>query len=334
MTFEAILKDLQNKIYKPIYLLSGDEPYYIDVITEYIEKNVLTDSEKSFNQTIVYGRDVNANDIINYCKRYPMMANNQVVIIKEAQDLDDFDKLLPYFENPLNSTLLVINYRYKKFDSRKKIAKIANKIGATLVTVKLYDNQIPKAIEGVCNELNIKIEPKAVGLLAEYLGSNLSKIRKEIEKLKVSIERKSDTITSNDVEKNIGISKEYNIFEIQKMLGKKDILKTNKAAIYLGNNTKGFNHPIPAMGNLFNFFQKVFTYHLLKDKSKNNVASKLGVNPFFVQDYQTAARNYHPRKIVEIFSLLREYDLKAKGVNATALQPIDLWKELFYKIMH
>ena len=159
-------------------------------------------------------------------------------------------------------------------------------------------------------------------------------LRKEVEKLKVSIEQKSDTITSTDVEKNIGISKDYNIFEIQKMLGKKDVLKVNKAAIYLANNAKGFNHPIPAIGNLFNFFQKVFTYHLLKDKSKNNVASKLGINPFFVADFQVAAKYYHPRKIVEIFSLLREFDLKAKGVNANTIQPIDLWKELFYKIMH
>jgi len=334
MTFEAILKDLKNKIYKPIYLLSGEEPYYIDIITEYIANNVLTDSEKAFNQTIVYGKDVRANDIINLCKRYPMMANNQVVIIKEAQDLEDFDKLLPYFENPLNSTLLVINYRYKKYDSRKKIAKIADKIGATLVTKKLYDNQLPKAIESICQELNIKIEPKATVLLAEYLGSNLTKIRKEVEKLKISIKGKSDIISSNDVEKNIGISKDYNVFEVQKMLAKKDVLRVNKAAIYLGNNSKGFNHPIPVIGNLFKFFRLTFSYHLLKDKSKSNAASKLGVNPFFLTDYQTAARNYTPRKIVQIFSLLREYDLKAKGVNANAIEPVELYKELFFKIMH
>ena len=334
MTFEAILKDLKNKIYKPIYLLSGEEPYYIDIITEYIANNVLTESEKAFNQTIVYGKDVKANDIINLCKRYPMMANNQVVIIKEAQDLEDFDELLPYIENPLNSTLLVINYRYKKYDSRKKIAKTADKIGVSLVTKKLYDSQLPKAINDICQEFNIKIEPKATALLAEYLGANLTKIRKEVEKLKIAIKGISDTITSNDVEKNIGISKDYNVFEVQKMLAKKDVLRVNKAATYLGNNSKGFNHPIPVIGNLFNFFRLVFSYHLLKDKSKSNVASKLGINPYFLTDYLTAARNYHPRKIVEIFSLLREYDLKAKGVNANAIEPIDLYKELFFKIMH
>lgn len=334
MTFEAILKDLKNKIYKPVYLLSGDEPYYIDVITEYITNNVLTESEKAFNLTTVYGKDVEAIDIINLCKRYPMMANNQVVIIKEAQDLGDFENLLSYFENPLNSTLLVINFKYKKIDARKKAVKVANKIGASLVTKKLYDNQVPKAIENICDEYNVKIEPKATALMAEYLGADLSKIRKEVEKLKVGLSTENNLITSSDIEQKIGISKDYNIFELQNMIGRKDILKVNKVAIYLGNNPKGFNHPIPIIGSLFNFFQKVFSYHLLKDKSTNNVASKLGLNPYFIKDFQTAARNYAPRKIVVIFSLLREYDLKAKGVNANAITPINLYKELFFKIMH
>jgi DNA polymerase-3 subunit delta len=334
MTFEEIIKDLKNKIYKPFYLLTGEEPYYIDVITEYIAKNVLTEEEKSFNQTLIYGKDTNARDVINLCKRYNMMANNQVVILKEDQDLSNFDDLLPYFENPLNSTILVINYKYKKLDSRKKVYKTAEKNGITLNTKKIYDNQVPQWIEKMANELNINIEAKATILLTEFIGADLTKIRKELEKLKVSIEGKSNIITTKDIENNIGVSREFNIFELSKAFGKKDILTVNKIAIYYGNNSKQY-HPILIIGLLFDlFFQKLFIYHLLKDKSQYNVAAKLGVSPAFVKDYEIAAKNYSPQKIVEIFSLLRQFDLKAKGVDANAIEPIDLYKELFFRILH
>jgi len=334
MTFEAIMKDLKNGIYKPVYFLHGEESYFIDIITNYILDNVLQEHEKAFNQTIVYGLKAKAVDIISACRRFPMMSNYQVVVLKEAQNCSDISALLPYIENPLKSTIFVINYKHKTYDTRRKLYKTIDKKGVTLTAKKIWPNQVGKWINFICKEQNVKIDPKAVALLGEYLGEDLSKIHSEVQKLKTAIEGKSDTISVEDVEKNIGISKEYSVFELYKALATRDVLKANKIINYMGKNPKDFNHPIPVIRNLFSFYQKVFTYHLLKDKSKNNAASALGVSPFMLGDYTMAARNFSPKKIVKIFSILREYDLKAKGLGAVNLQAADLYKELLFKILH
>ncbi len=334
MTFEAIMKDLKNGIYKPVYFLHGDESYFIDKITDYILNNVLQEHEKAFNQTVLYGLKTKAIDLINSCKRFPMMANYQVIVLKEAQNCSDITKLQPYIENPQKSTILVINYKHKTYDTRRKLYKLIDKNGVTLTSKKIWPNQLQKWINFIVAENNVKIEPKATVLLAEYLGEDLSKIDNEVKKLKTAIEGKHDTITVDDVEKNIGISKEYSVFELYKALAIRDVLKANKIINFMGKNPKDFNHPIPVISNLFRFYKNVFTYHLLKDKSKNNAAAALGVSPFMLQDYVTASRNFTAKKIVQIFSVLREYDLKAKGLGANNLPALDLYKEMLFKILH
>ncbi len=334
MTFEQVLSDLKNKIYKPIYLFTGNEPYYGDVITEYISQNILTDSEKAFNQTIIYGKDSKVNDVADLCRRFPMMANNQVVILKEAQDLRDFSEFLDYFLNPLASTIFVINYKYKTLKKNTKVYKAIAKNGVVIEGKKLYDNEMPKWINNFIAEKNKKIEPKATHLLVEYLGTNLSKMASELNKLLVAIEGKSDTIIVDNVTENIGISKDYNIFDFNDALGEKDILKANTIVNYMGQNQK--ETPIQmVIPSIFSFFHKVLSYKLLKDKSQRNIFTTLGTGSnFIVNKYRKAANNYDNKKIVEIISILREYDLKTKGVGANNIANHDLLKELTFRILH
>jgi DNA polymerase-3 subunit delta len=334
MEYLQVLKDLKNKIYKPIYLFTGDEPYYGDIITDYISKNVLTDSEKAFNQTVIYGKDSKVNDVADLCRRFPMMSNNQVIILKEAQDLKDFGFLLEYVANPLKSTIFVINYKYKTLKKNTKIYKAIAKNGTVLESKKLYDNEIPNWINKFVLEKNKKIDPKAAHLLAEYLGTSLSKIASELNKLLVSIEGKSDLITTNDVSENIGISKDYNVFNLNDALGNKDILMANKIVNYMGQNQK--ENPIQMIiPSMFSFFQKVLSYKLLKDKSQRNVFVTLGTGSnFIVNKYKMAANKYDNAKLVQIISFLREYDLKTKGVGANNISNHDLLKELTFKILH
>ncbi|MEZ5198968.1 MAG: DNA polymerase III subunit delta [Bacteroidales bacterium] len=332
MKYEQILNDLKNKIYYPVYFLAGEEPYYIDVISDYIEENVLTDIEKEFNQTIIYGRDTDVIAVISQAKRYPMMANHQVLIIKEAQDIQKIEELAPYIENPLDSTLLVINYKYKKIDKRKTFFKQLDKKGVFFESPKLYDNKVGAWINNYVKEKGYSITPKASAMLTEFLGTNLSKIVNEVSKLLINIPDHA-TISDELVEKNIGISKDYNFFEFQNAVGSKNVFKANQIAIYFGANPKE-NPIVRTITMLFSFFLKLLIFHQLQDKSRNNVASALSVSPFFVQDYQAAARNYNVRKLNYIISLLREYDLKSKGVNNNSSSEGELLKELLFKIMH
>lgn len=332
MTFEQILSDLKNKIYYPVYFLGGEESYYIDTISDFIEKNVLEEAERDFNQTIVYGRDTNPLEIISLAKRYPMMASHQVVIVKEAQNIQKIEELESYLQNPLDSTVLVINYKYKKIDKRKSFFKNIGKKGVLFESKKIYDNKIPAWIVNYLQPLGYTITPKASAMLAEFLGSNLSKIVNEINKLVLNIPGKTEI---NDVliEQNIGISKDFNIFELQNAIGSKNISKANQIVNYFAANPKE-NPIVKTVPILFGFFSKLLIYHQLKDKSKNNVASALSVNPFFVKDYQVAARNYSYPKLKGIISLLREYDMKGKGVNNISTSDGELQKELMFKILH
>jgi DNA polymerase-3 subunit delta len=333
MTFEKILRDLKNKNYSPVYFLTGDEPYYIDQITNYITDNILSDSEKTFNQVILYGKDTDIPEIINSAKRFPMMSKYQVVVVREAQNLDNIDDLTYYTDHPLKSTILVINYKYNKLDKRLKLYKSVNDNGIFFESKKLYENKVGEWIYSFLDDRGYKIEPSASALLIEYLGNDLSKIANELEKLIISLDDRVKTINPTVIENNIGISKDFNNFELQKALIEKDSLKANRIINYFDKNQK--NNPITlTITSLYYFFTRILSYHSLKDKSSKKVASVLKISPFFVSEYQAAARVYSPGKVEQVISILREYDLKSKGVGNLTSSPGDLLKELIYKILH
>jgi DNA polymerase-3 subunit delta len=333
MTFEEILKQLKEKIYRPIYFLMGEEPYFIDRITEQIAAHVLKEEEKTFNQIILYGKDTDVPTIINTARRFPMMASHQVVIVREAQHLDKIEDLIHYAEHPLASTLLVINYKYKKLDKRKKLYKALEKNGILFESKRLYEDKIPPWINAYLNKRAKRIEPKAAMILTEYLGNDLGKISNELEKLIIVLKADQDIITAEDIERNVGISKDFNNFELNNALAQRNVLKANRIARYFSANQK--NYPLAlTIPTLYGFFSKVLRYHFLSDKSTRNVASAIGVQPFFVREYEIAARNYNIAKTVQIISLLREYDLKSKGFGNVSVGPGDLLKELIYKIIH
>jgi DNA polymerase-3 subunit delta len=338
MSAEDILKDLKNRKFKPLYLLHGDEPYYIDLVGNYVEHKLLSEAEKGFNQTVFYGKDTEIMTVLGAAKRYPMMADYQVVMVKEAQDMkwgkDDDDKksvnpLLNYLENPLPSTILVFCYKYGKFDKRKKTYKAIEKNGVIFESAPLYDNKVPGWIESFVIAKGYRINQQATFMLSEYLGNDLSKIANELEKLMLNINAGQE-ITLELMQNNIGISKEYNIFELQAALGKKDVFKVNQIVNYFEANPKA-NPIVLVLGNLNNFFSKVLAFHYVKDRS--NLARELGVNPYFVKDYEKAAHSYDYGKTMQIIGYLREYDLKSKGVDSNA-EDGALLKELMFKILH
>ena len=328
-----IVSDIKQGNIKPIYFLMGEEPYYIDKISEYIEKNVLSEEEKGFNQMVLYGRDVSIEDIVSNAKRFPMMSERQVLIVKEAQDLSrTIENLVNYVENPQPSTVLVVCYKYKTLDKRKKLSKVIDKKGLLFESKKLYENQVGDWIQRMLSKKEYQIEPKAALMLVEFLGTDLSKINNELEKLMIVLP-KSTTITAIHIEENIGISKDFNNFELRKAVGEKHIVKANQIIKYFGQNPRS-NPLVMTISLLNSFFTQLLIYHGLKDKSKGNVAKALRINPFFVSDYQKAATNYPMRKVSQIISMLRDADLKSKGVGAQNLATEDILKELLYKVMH
>lgn len=340
MTAAEIIKDLKARKFKPVYLLHGDEPYFIDEVSNYIERHVLPDAEKGFNQTVLYGKDTDIMAVLNAAKRYPMMADYQVVMVKEAQDLkwgkDDDDKksinpLLNYLDSPLPSTILVFCYKYGKFDKRKKTYKAIEKNGLIFESGSLYDNKIPGWIEGYVAARNYKLSGQASAMLAEYLGNDLSKIANELDKLMLNI-AEGQEISIKSIHDNIGISKEYNVFELQSALAKKDVVKANQIINYFEANPKA-NPIVVLMANLYSYFSKVLQIHYLKDKSQQAIAKEIGVNPYFVKDYEQAVRSFDYGKTMHIISLLREYDLKSKGVDSASSHG-ELMKEMLFKILH
>ena len=328
-----IVNDIKAGKIKPIYFLMGEEPYYIDRLSDYIENNVLTEEEKGFNQTVLYGRDVTVEDIVSAAKRYPMMAERQVIIVKEAQDLaKTIDKFESYASDPVPTTVLVLCYKYKTLDKRKKVTKLFEKSGLVFESKKLYDNQVGQWITRVLQAKKYSIEPKASAMLVEFLGTNLEKINNELEKLQIILPVGS-TISANHIEENIGFSKDFNIFELRKAIGEKNQLKSYKIAQYFSENPK--DHPlVMTTGMLFSFFVQLLQYHGLKDKNPKNVAAVLKVNPFFLKDYDVALRNYPMKKVSKIVTLLREIDVKSKGVGANALPQHELLKEMLVGIFN
>jgi len=333
MDFDQILTDLKNKNYKPVYFLMGEESYFIDEITDYISNNTLNETEKVFNQLMMYGKDIDAISIIEASRRFPMMANNQVVIVKEAQNIKNIEELVHYTEKPLKSTILVVNYKYKTLDKRKKLYNSIEKHGGVVFNAeKLYEDKIPGWISKYLTKRRFEITPEAGLLLTEYLGNDLGKIVNELNKLLISITANTK-ITPDIIEKNIGVSKDYNNFELQKALVARNVLKANKIIDYFDKNPKE-NPLIVTVSLLFSFFSKIFMYHFLKDKSKGAVAGALKINPYFVTEYETAARRFPPAKLVEIISALRETDVKSKGVGNSSASDHDLLRELVFKILH
>ncbi|MBT3741781.1 DNA polymerase III subunit delta [Polaribacter sp.] len=327
-----IVSEIKKGNIKPIYFLMGEEPYYIDKISDFIEENILDEAEKGFNQQVMYGRDSSIEDIVSSAKRYPMMAERQVLIVKEAQDLSrSIEKLVSYAENPQPTTVLVLNYKYKKLDKRKKLHKAIAKSGLIYESKKLYENQVSDWIRRVLSGKKYQIELKAAQMLVEFLGTDLSKISNELDKLMLILPKET-IIDDKHIEDNIGISKDFNNFELRKAVGEKNIVKSNRIINYFAENPK--NNPLVMTISLLNsFFTQLLLFHGLQDKSKSSVAKTLGVNPYFVDEYFLAARNYPMRKVAQVIAFLREADIKSKGVGAHQSHK-DILKELLFKILH
>ncbi len=333
ITYEDIISDLRKRIFKPVYFLAGDEPYYIDLITDFIEEKVLTDSEKAFNQLIIYGEDTTVNDVIETARRFPMMASHQVIIVKEAQSIRNIEDLIFYLEKPLLSTILVLNYKYKTVDKRTKLYKALETHGVYFESVRLRDYQVPAWIDRHLMSKGIRIDPAASAMLTEFLGTDLHKIVNELEKLLITMPAGKQVITSSLIEKNIGISKDYNNFELQKAVGERNILRANMIVHYFSNNPR--DNPINlTIASLFSLFTRILNYHYTTDRSKNNIAAVLKINPYFVKDYELAASKYDVARTMAVISLLRTYDMKSKGYGDISTEPGDLLKELVYKILH
>lgn len=340
-TAEQVLNDLKQQRYAPLYFLQGDEPYYIDLIAEYIEKHTLSEREKGFNQLIMYGKDVDINTIITNARRYPMMSDRQVVIVKEAQEIQDLNTqrgeqlLEAYVKNPLPSTILVFCHKYKSLDSRKSLGKAIGKFAVLVESKKLYDNQIPDWIAKYVKNRGFKIEDNAVQMLADYIGNNLQRLSNEVEKILINFNKEDVhvVIDADKVQKYVGISKEYNVFELQKALAVKNVIKANRIVQYFEANLKA-NPIIPVIALLYTFFSKLLLVHHTTDKTERGLATLLKVNPFFVKEYRAAAVNYPLHKVIQNIHYLRIADLHSKGIDNTGGSDAQILKELVFKLLH
>jgi DNA polymerase-3 subunit delta len=333
MNFEQIMTSLRRREYLPVYFLMGEEPYFMDKISDYLAGSVLEESQRAFNQMMIYGqKDLSVRSVIESARRFPMMSPYQLVIVREAQQMGSLDDLAVYVENPQLSTLLVFCYR-GKLDKRTKVYKSLSGKGYLFEFAKLYDNQLPEWIAGYVSGSGYKITPPAAVLLAEYAGNDLSKLANEVDKLIIFLGTSSNTITPELIERNVGVSKDYNNFELQEALTRGDVLKANRIIDHFAKNPKS-NPMVLTLSSLYGFFMKIFILHALEDRSPANVAKELGAHPYFVKSYEMAAKRYPAKKISAIFSWLREYDLKIKGVGNVSSSEGDLLRELIFKILH
>ena len=332
MNYDQILSDIHKKNFAPVYFLTGDEPYFVDMISDTIENEALDEADRAFNQIVLYGRDVDVETIANHARSFPMMGERMVVIVKEAQDVKNLEEFEKYLDTIPETTLLVFAYKYKKFDKRKTLAKKIDKKGVWFESKKLYDSNIPGWIQNYLKGEGYSITPKATQMLADYLGTDLHKIANELKKLIIALPKKK-SIDDADVERNIGISKDYNGFELQNAIGSRDVLKANRIVNYFGDNGKD-NPLLVTVITLYGYFTKLIKLHTTQDKSQGNLASVLGVNPFFVKDYLAAARNYPPATCIRCISILREFDLKSKGYESGDVSEKDLYREMIFKLMH
>ena len=334
ITYEEIARDLKNRNYKPIYYLMGEESYYIDKISEYISQTVLTDEEKEFNLTVMYGADTDIANIINAAKRYPMMSEYQVVIVKEAQNVKDMESLVYYVQKPLPSTILVICHKHGTLDKRKKLAATIEKVGVLFESKKIKDTQLSGFITSFLKRKSVDIEPKAAEMMAEFVGTDLSRMAGELEKLVLTLPAGQMRITPEQIERNIGISKDYNNFELKNAIIARDVLKANKIIKYFDENPK--TNPIQAtLSVLFNFFSNLMLVYYAPDKSEQGIASMLGLkNTWQAKEYLAAARVFSGVKVMQIIGEIRYCDAQSKGVDNVSLKDGDLLRELIFKILH
>jgi DNA polymerase III subunit delta len=331
MTFENIITDLRAGKFKPVYFLIGEEPFFIDRITAFLADHILSEPEKAFNQLVVYGRDTDIGNVITSARKFPMMSSRQVIIVKEAQNLKNLEGLEHYLAAPMNSTILAFAYKFKKIDKRTTLAKMLTEKGVLFESSKIREDKVPAWIYEHLKFMGYQIDQKAAALLVDFLGNDLSRIVNELGKLILVLPPGSVQITAALIEKNIGISKDYNNFELNRALVSRDIVKANRIIRYFDNNPR--NNPfVLTLSSIFFYFTKVLLYHGLTDKSRENVVRELGINPYFIAEYQQAAKSFPLAKTRQIISWLRDYDLKAKG-GSTASDG-ELLKELIYKILH
>ncbi len=330
-THNSILSDWKKGKFDPIYLLYGEEEYFIDDLISFAEKHILTEGEKAFNQIVLYGKEINYQNILDNAYQFPMMSSRRVVIVKELQEMKDMDGLAVYFEKPADQTILVLAHKHKKLDKRKKFWKTAIANSTSFESKKVYDNKIPAFISKQLNGLGINIEPHAADMMATYLGNDLSKVMNEINKLSI-VKEEGSTVTKDDVHEQIGISKEFNVFEFQNALGKKDTLASYRIADYFGENAKKV-HIVPILGSLIGFYQKIALAKSNPNARAGDLASLLGVSPYFVQQYTMAARNYSGKQLRNAFKILKETDLKSKGVGSVSTPQGQLLREMVYGLL-
>ncbi len=331
MSVDKILNDWKKKMFKPVYWLEGEEDYYIDQLVNYAEHHILSEAEASFNLTVFYGKDAAWADVVNACRRYPMFAERQVVLLKEAQHMKELDKLTMYIDKPLASTIFLVAHKEKKVDGKTKFARLLKEKTELLTTKKLYDNQLPDWTTGLVQSKGYSIAQKALMLLVDNIGNDLSRINNEVEKLLVNLgDRKS--ITEDDIDKYVGISKEYNVFELQDAFGKKDLSRAIRIIQYFASNPKAA--PIQMiLPSLYNFFSKTYMIYGASGNDEKSVAASIGVSPYFIKDYMSASKRYSYEGVERTLLLLHEYNLKSVGVNDSGTEDASLMKELAVKVM-
>ena len=334
ITYEEIARNLKNKVYAPIYFLMGEEDYYIDRISEYILNHILTDTEKEFNQTVVYGADTDIASVINTARRYPMMSKYQIVVVKEAQNLKNLDELVYYLQKPMPSTILVFCYKHGSLDRRKKITIELDKAGVLFESKKLKDTQLPGFITSYLKRRQVEIEPKASEMMAEFVGTDLNRMASELEKLIITLSKGQRRITPEQIERNIGISKDFNNFELRNALIAKDILKANQIVKYFEENPK--SNPLQVtLAVLFNFFSNLMLAYYAPEKNEQGIAAQLGLRSAWqARDYQTAMRRYTGVKVMKIIEAIRRCDVRSKGISNASVSDGELLRELVYVILH
>ena len=330
---EQILRNLHNKIYAPVYLLMGEEPYYIDQISDFIQNNVLDENQRVFDLTIMYGKETDISAVINAAKKFPMMSPYQVIIVKEAQLIKELDKLQFYLSNVSKSTILVVCYKYGTVDGRKKWVAEIKKSGVLFESKKLRDYEMIPWISKYAKSKNLLIDDKAMIMLNDFLGTDLSRVANEIDKLCITMPAGSNKITPELIENNIGISKDFNVFELQDALIRKDVLKANRIINYFADNKKA--NPIQmVLVQLFSFFSNLMIFHYLPQKTADVAAAEFKIHPFIARNYLVAAKSFNAWKTMNIITYIRETDARSKGVDNVSSDDGDLLKELIFKILH
>jgi DNA polymerase-3 subunit delta len=331
MSAETIISDWKKNKFKPIYWLEGDEEYFIEKVINYAEKSILNESESSFNLTVFYGKDADWVEVINACRRYPMFAERQVVLLKEAQQMREVDKLEAYIENPLSSTVFVVSYKEKKVDGRTRLAKILKEKGVVLTTKKLYENQLPEWTMAIVQEKGYSISQKALWILVDHIGNDLSRIENEIEKISVNLGTRTN-INEDDIERYVGVSKDFNVFELQAALANKDLPKAIRIIQYFEANPKAA--PIQyILPSLYSFFSKVYMIYGSDSRDPKQLSATIGINPFVMKEYIQASRLYTISGIEKAILLLHNYNLKSIGINDSGTEDASLLKEMAVKIV-